>query len=1016
MAPPSFEQRLASLRKEAEQYADYLSDEEVEDEVATQKHEEDDFCHDFSMCVVVGGLPVIDNSKHGKLLNVVKKIFSQVGAVVDIDMPFGANGMTTGFAFVEFEQEAHAADAVRTINNFALDKRHTLLVNKYEDLHKFESTPAEFVAPKVDKFVEPKNLKTWLTDSARRDMFALRHGTETEIFWSDKGEISLDYAGDREKQNGKQWCSQYVLWSPQGTYFATFHPQGVALWAGEHYEKVGRFAHRNVKIAVFSPNENYLITLSESEVDNAIVVWEVKTGKLLRSFPLGKPTGEKGEVVQGIMTPFKWSADDRFVARRGKDVISVYELPSMKLLDKKSLKADGVHDFFWSPTDPVLAYWAPEGNNVPARVSLVELPSRRELRQKNLFNVSDCKLQWHPNGTFLSVKVTRHSKSKKTLFTNFELFRLRESLVPVEMLEMKETIVAFAFEPKGTRFAVVHGEGNQRLNVSFYDMHGGTKKNELTLLYTLADKPCSHLYWSPHGNNIVLAGLGEINGVLEFWDTDEKQSITIQEHFKCTHVEWDPSGRVVMSAVCQPIDNSYYKFQMDNGFTLWTFQGKKLLEEKKDAFYQFLWRPRPRNLLSDEEYADVVKNLKKYERRFNEMDRLKERERVAAEKAEKQRQVTEFTELVKSRQAAARALRQEYIALLGGYDSEDEDEYIVQSRTFDDVISESEEVVRKRDSVLVLLSPRWQLVCWLLVVAVNIVAGLFLYFAARLLRFLRDPDVDYYLRLIDASVTQSQLIYFSAVYAALSMVFWLEALRLLVVSLVSRRLSLAGLPTSTDVTATARRFRRRQATFEPFASRASRVLKRMSFDLFSDHGLLGIKSDYFSKVQAARKLIQIVSQLYQAARVSRLVSREHVNWSLLVIIIFNCISTPLILKFMQRKTGLLRALCMACDIISGMASAVIIPVTILLPYYWAWDHDAMGYSDQLLYDDVWFITAVMETRLLISTTWIDLAFKIYPFIECLICLNCIKAILHSKKSDSEPMRQRKIYRPAPSRS
>ncbi|TMW67543.1 hypothetical protein Poli38472_011163 [Pythium oligandrum] len=695
MAPATYEQRLAALKKEAEKYEEFLSDEEVEDEVTTQKHEEEDFCNDYSMCVVVGGLPVVDNAKHGKLLNVVKKIFSQVGTVVDIDMPFAANGNTNGFAFVEFEQDTHANDAVRTINNFALDKRHTLLVNKYTDLEKYQKTPEEFVAPKIEKFVEPKNLKTWLMDSARRDMFVLRHSTETEIFWSDKGEVTLDYDGAREKTNGKQWCSQYVLWSPQGTYLATFHPQGIALWGGDNYEKVGRFAHKNVKIAVFSPQENYLVTLSETDTENAIIIWDVKTSKMLRAFPAGKPTGAKGEVVQGLMTPFKWSADDRFVARRGKDVISVYELPSMKLLDKKSLKADGVHDFFWSPTDPILAYWAPEGNNVPARVSLVELPSRREVRQKNLFNVSDCKLQWHPNGTFLNVKVTRHSKSKKTLFTNFEIFRVHESLVPVESFEMKDTIVAFSFEPKGSRFAIVHGEGNQRLNVSFYDMNGGAKKNELTLLYTLTDKPCSHLYWSPHGNNIVLAGLGEINGVLEFWDTDEKQSITIQEHFKCTHVEWDPSGRVVSSAVCQPIDNSYYKFQMDNGFTLWTFQGKKLLEEKKDAFYQFLWRPRPRTLLSDKEYKDVVKNLKKYEKRFNEMDRMKERERIAAEKAEKQRQHQEFVDLVAARAETARARRQEYIALLNGYDSEDDDEYIVETRSYDDVLSEKEEVQRK---------------------------------------------------------------------------------------------------------------------------------------------------------------------------------------------------------------------------------------------------------------------------------------------------------------------------------
>ncbi|KAI9905619.1 hypothetical protein PsorP6_014299 [Peronosclerospora sorghi] len=699
MAPTTFEEKLAHLKREAEHYADYfVSDDEAEEEVDTQAQEIADFCNDYSMAVVVGGLPVVDDSKHSKLVNVVKKIFSQVGTVVDLNMPFGADGKTTGFAFVEYEQEAHATDAVRTINNFALDKRHTLIVNKFDDIAQYQKTPSEFEEPKIDRFVEPKNLQTWLTDPARRDMFVLRHGSETEIYWSDKGEIELDYAGDREKLNGKQWCSQYVLWSPQGTYLATFHPQGIAIWGGDTYDKVGRFAHKNVKLAVFSPHENYLITVSETEQDSAIIIWDVKTSKILRAFPAGKPTGVKGEVVQGIMTPFKWSADDKYVARRGTDVISIYELPSMKLLEKKSLRAEGVHDFFWSPTDPILAYWAPEGNNVPARVSLVELPSRREVRQKNLFNVSDCKLHWHPNGSFLCVKVTRHSKSKKTMYTNFELFRVHEQLVPVEMLEIKDSIVAFAWEPRGTRFATVHGEGQQRLSVSFYDMDGGGSKattKEVTRLYTLKDKACSHLYWSPLGNNIVLAGLGDINGQLEFWDTSEQQSITVQEHFKCTHVEWDPSGRVVATAVCQPLDNSYYKFTMDNGYTLWSFQGKQLVEEKKEAFYQFLWRPRPRTLLSEEEYKNVVKNLKKYEKRFDQMDRLKERERVAAEQAERKRLEHEFQAVLEKRLAEAAARRADYIALLDGYDSEDESEYLVQSHTHDEVLEFREEIIRK---------------------------------------------------------------------------------------------------------------------------------------------------------------------------------------------------------------------------------------------------------------------------------------------------------------------------------
>lgn len=49
-----------------------------------------------------------------------------------------------------------------------------------------------------------------------------------------------------------------------------------------------------------------------------------------------------------------------------------------------------VQDFAWSPAEPILcAYQAEQsGGNLPARISLVRVPDRTELRQKNLFSVS----------------------------------------------------------------------------------------------------------------------------------------------------------------------------------------------------------------------------------------------------------------------------------------------------------------------------------------------------------------------------------------------------------------------------------------------------------------------------------------------------------------------------------------------------------------------------------------------------------------------------------------------------
>lgn len=680
-----YEKRLQTLQREAKDFEDYMSEDSDVDENADAQ-EKEKFLKDFSTCVVVDNLPKIPMAKYDKLCNVVRKLFSRMGNIVELEMPQADDNQTAGCAFIEFETVEEAEKAIKNVNNFALDKRHTLLVNAFEDIEKYSNTPETYVEPKEEEFTPQQDLKKWLADERGRDMFVLRYDTETELHWSENGRTALEYDGENEKQNGKQWCSQYVSWSPHGTYLATFHPQGIAIWGGETFEKLGRFAHKGVKVAVFSPEEKYLLTCNEIEGDAGIIVWEVRTGKMLRAFGL-KPG-------QGNIIPYRWSHDGQFVAKRGTDVISVYETPSMKLVGNKSLKAISVNNFFWSPMDNLIAYWAPEGNNSPARVCLVEMPSRHELRRKNLFNVSDCKLHWHPNGNYLCVNVTRHSKSKKTQYTNFELFRIREQLVPVEMIEMKEPIVAFAWEPKGTRFAVCHGEGTQRLSVSFYDMCGGKKQNEVTLLYTLKDKCCNHLYWSPQGNYIVMAGLGEMNGILEFWNADEQQSLAEQEHFKCSHVEWDPSGRIVSTAVCQPLDSSYYKFQMDNGYSLWTFQGKNLLEQRKDKFYQILWRPRPKSLLSDKEYANVVKNIKSYERKYAELDRKKEQERIDAEKAAKEKLRTDFIELVEKRRAAFNSRRAELVELCGGYDSESDDLYEKQTETHDEIISETEEIIK----------------------------------------------------------------------------------------------------------------------------------------------------------------------------------------------------------------------------------------------------------------------------------------------------------------------------------
>ena len=64
------------------------------------------------------------------------------------------------------------------------------------------------------------------------------------------------------------WTDTYIMWSPEGSYLATFHRQGIALWGGDDFGRLHRFNHTNVQLIDFSPGEKYVVTYSPVQ-DNA---------------------------------------------------------------------------------------------------------------------------------------------------------------------------------------------------------------------------------------------------------------------------------------------------------------------------------------------------------------------------------------------------------------------------------------------------------------------------------------------------------------------------------------------------------------------------------------------------------------------------------------------------------------------------------------------------------------------------------------------------------------------------
>jgi len=611
--------------------------------------------------IIVDNVPVVGPDRLEKLKTIIKKVFTKFGNVVNEFYP-EENGKTKGYIFLEFSNSSDAANAIKTANGYKLDKSHTFVVNSFSDFDKYKNITPEWKPPAKEEYKAICNLKSYLLEPDSNDQYSVIHAGGDKVVILQNGVNSPSLISKRDN-----WTDTITRWSPTGAYLATFHRQGIALWGGPNFERIQRFNHSNVQLMDFSPCERYVVTFSPVPDSNAqepsgIIIWDAKTGAKKRGF-----------LASGGHWPvFKWSHDGQFVARSGNEVLSVYESPVFGLLDKKSVKIQGMKDFSWSPSQNIIAYWVPEDDNAPARVCLMELPSRKEIRVKNLFNVHDCKMHWQKNGDFLCVKVERYTKSRKGLYFNLELFRMTEKNIPIDTLEIKDTIQAFEWEPNGNKFCVIHGEA-PRICASFYELEK-TTLGHANLLKTLEKKNCNTISWCPTGQFCVLAGLRSMNGVLEFVDTADMSTMNTGEHYMATDIEWDPTGRFFMTGV------SWWAHKVDNGYFIWSFQGKVLQRHQLDQFCNFSWRSRPASLLSEKDISKVKKNLKKYQKEFEQKDKLSQ-SKASKELIEKRRSLfnefEEFRARHKTRfeeyKSNRSALREDFdIEVLEGEDFEEE--------------------------------------------------------------------------------------------------------------------------------------------------------------------------------------------------------------------------------------------------------------------------------------------------------------------------------------------------------
>lgn len=232
---------------------------------------------------------------------------------------------------------------------------------------------------------------------------------------------------------------------------------------------------------------------------------------------------------------------------------------------------------------------------------------------------------------------------------------------------MTTDVRAFAWETGGDRFGVIHKTGAGRYNVNFYTMKGLGGK--VAKLFELEKRQADCLFWSPTGRFVILAGIGTSVGSLEFFDVDKQEKMRSEQHAMITSLEWDPSGRYVATAVSKWVQ------QLENGYTIWSFQGKELVHVSKEKFFQFAWRPRPPSPLEKDKIRDIYANMKEHSKKLKKEDRDMKKQLWEENKKKREATRKDFIVLRDKRKDLWEQDRDRRRKLIGRALSDDEDQW-----------------------------------------------------------------------------------------------------------------------------------------------------------------------------------------------------------------------------------------------------------------------------------------------------------------------------------------------------
>ncbi|KAL4443207.1 hypothetical protein ABPG74_002274 [Tetrahymena malaccensis] len=680
--------------------------------------------HEF---IIVTGLPNTEASKTEQFKTFFQNKILQPTALLEkikvIEFQLDQDGNFQGICILAFDTPANAQEGLNKLNGLKFMKYQLSAYSLYSFQQALDC-PDQFTAP-VN--LPKRQLLEWNLEN-RKSLMSLQIGNKVYNYWVSHLENELQNILMKPVEEGQapvnpenlytplESSTNEIVWSKNGTYMVEILPSGFRLYGGKDLNKLSFFPHPEVKKIEFSPCENYILSYNGTIIDapneDNFIVWQINEVKQLRVFKAKQ---------QDIWSTFKWSYDGKYIGKIDDHKVSVYELPEMKMLEDSSknptsINIRNVQKFFWSSKQNILigcSYYGPHREHdkqVSTRISMFEIPSRREFKWRTISNESsDIDIFPSANGQYVIaiIKKIKNKKSNQSSTSHtIQVANIRnKGQMDICEHEINDKIHTYSVDPYQGRIGLIYLAGELRgeqksmiYHTQIFHIEEESKSYTIKEAGRFNNKNTNEILFSNSSGFFALINKdtgSSYCGYMETGFTRKDKGKLISEitrsYNNLSYIDsaaYDQSGRYIFTSS-----------QKTKSFQIWTAFGDQIFKDTitdPAGIKNIIWRPRLTHLLDEKQESQIQTTYKDYKKIYEEEDDkiINKKEHERREKRDKLKQ--EFLEYLTAKRKEWKDTKQERVALLG-FDEEDEtdivlDEFIENERVVQTEIIDEEEI------------------------------------------------------------------------------------------------------------------------------------------------------------------------------------------------------------------------------------------------------------------------------------------------------------------------------------